>query len=223
MPSRADMDRPASVTTALLGVVLIAITIPYFGIPFLGVDPVIGQGGGTTYAVTWSESSAGTGATAIGPAGSPQEVNVAVRNQRVSNVTIEVAPCADTAQAPLQQPATLTFTLLFENETAKDGAGKAIEGQATCNSPGPFTFDVADHPDVGSIEAASSDAAIDQAYDGAGNRTGTYTLQFSWSRPPGTAPPLPIPVAQPAFTGTVTLDVESWRATANEQGQEAPR
>jgi hypothetical protein len=215
MPSRDDMDRPAMVTAAILGFALIAVTIPYFAFG--------GAGGGTTYDIAWSEVGAGSSDVAIGPANAPQQASVAVRDQLVSNVTIEIVGCADPAQQPVQQPATLSYTLLYENETAKDSDGADIEGQASCANDGPFTFEVAAHPDVGSVDASSTDAAVDEAFRSAANRTGTFTLQFSWSRPAGQVPPLPIPGGQPAFTGTVSLDVESWRAVANEQGQEVPR
>lgn len=215
MPSRDDMDRPAMVTAAILGFVLIAVTIPYFAFG--------GGGGGATYDITWTEVGAGSSDVAIGPANTPQQASVPVRDQLVSNVTIAIVGCADSAQAPVQQPATLTYTLLYENETAKDSDGADIEGQASCANDGPFTFEVAAHPDVGSVDASSSDAAVDDAFRGGGNRTGTFTLQFSWSRPAGQVPPLPIPGGQPAFTGTVSLEVEAWRATANERAQEAPR
>ena len=214
MSSRADMDRPARVTAAILGIVLIVVTIPYF---VFG-----GGGGGATYDITWTEVQAGSSDVGIGPQNTPQEANVAVRDQLISNVTIQIVGCADTAN-PLQQPATMTYTLLYENETAQDADGQPIEGTASCSLAGPFRFQVADHPDIGSVEADSADAAVDEAFRGGGNRTGTYTLQFSWSRPSGPVPPLPLPVGQPAFTGTVSLELESWRATANEQGQEAPR
>lgn len=214
MPSRADMDRPATVTAALLGVLLIAATIPYF---VFG-----GGGGGITYDIAWSQTSAASGTDAIGPSGQ-QEFDVLVGDQRVSNATIEIGACADSAQNPLQADAVLTFTLQYENATAKDSSGQDITGQATCDSPGPFRFELGDHPDVGSVQAGSADEAEAKAYGTSGNRTGTYTLQYSWSRPAGTVPPLPLPVGQPLFTGNVVLEIESWRATANEQGPEAPR
>jgi hypothetical protein len=215
MSSRADMDRPASVTAAIIGVVLIAITIPYFAFG--------GGGGGNTYDIAWSEVAAGSSDVAIGPSNAPQEASVPVRDQLVSNVTIEVVGCVDTAQSPVQQDAVLTYTLLYENETAQDSDGNAIEGQATCDDSGPFRFEVSGHPDVGSVDADNADAAVDEAFRNASNRTGTYQLEFSWSRPAGQVPALPLPVGQPGFTGTMSLEVESWRATANEQTEEAPR
>lgn len=214
MPSRADMDRPAMVTAAILGFVLIIVTIPYFAFG--------GGGDGATYDISWSEVAAGSSDVAIGPQGTPQEASVTVRDQFVSNVTIAIVGCADSANA-LQQPATLTYELLYENETVQDSSGQPVEGQASCALDGPFAFEIAAHPDIGSLEASSADAAVDEAFRGGGNRTGTFTLQFSWSRPAGQVPPLPIPVGQPAFTGTVSLEVEAWRAVANEQGQEVPR
>lgn len=215
MPSRADMDRPAMVTAAILGFVLILVTIPYFA--FGG-----GGGGSATYDITWSQASAGAATAPVG-SGSEQSISVVVRDQRVSNATIEVAACADSAQAPLQEDAVLSYTLLYENETANDASGQAIEGQITVDDCGPFTFALGGHPDVGSTDADSMDQAMENAYGDSGNRTGTYTLRFSWDRPDGQVPPLPVPVGQPVFSGTVELEIQSWRATANEQGQEVPR
>lgn len=219
MQSRSDMDNPARVTAAVLGVVLIAATIPYF--IFSG-----GGEGATTYTVSWNQATAGSGSQGIAatPAGgpTPQELDVPVRDQRVSNATVEIENCNDTAVNPVQADAVLTFTLLYENSTAKDADGQDISGQATCDSPGPFTFELGGHPDVGSTDADSTAQALENAYGRSGNRTGTYTVQFSWMRPAGSGPPLPLP-GQAVFTGTVALEIQSWRATANQQGQEAPR
>jgi hypothetical protein len=209
------MDRPATVTAAILGVVLIGITVPYFA--FGG-----GGGAGATYNISWSQTTAATGTMPVGT-GSQQSLPVVVRDQHVSNVTIEIAGCADSAQNPIQADAVLTYTLQFENATAKDADGQDITGQATCASAGPFTFELGGHPEVGSVKATSDGEAVKKAWSGATNTTGTYTLQFSWSRPPGTIPPLPLPVGQPVFTGTMGLEVQSWRATANAPDQEAPR
>lgn len=216
MPSRADMDRPAIATAALLGAILIGITIPYFAFG--------GDSGGATYLIGWSQDSHAEGNAAIGPAGTEQEFDVVVRDQRVSNVTIEVDPCADSAQPPLQQNALLTFTLLFENETAMDSDGNPItRNDVSCDNAGPFTYAIGGHPDVGSVDADSAGAALDEAWSGSGNATGTYTVRFEWTRPAGQVPNLPIPVGQPAFTGNVRLIVDSWRATANPEAQEVPR
>jgi hypothetical protein len=214
MPSRADMDRPASVTAALIGVVLIAITLPYF---LSGGAP----SGANEYTITWSQVSAASQDAPVGT-GSPQTLQVPVRDQRVSNITIEVAGCTDSAQQPLQQPAVLTFTLKFENQTVNDASGRPVaENDVSCQNAGPFVYAMDGHPDVASMRADSAGEAERDSY-GAGNRTGTYQLTFSWNRPPGTIPNLPIPVGQPVFTGAMAIELQAWHANAN-TAEEVPQ
>lgn len=211
MPSRADMDRPAIATVAVLGVLLIAVSVPFLR----------GGGEGTAYGITWAEASAGRASNAIGPQGSPQDVTVPVRHVLVSTAVVHVDPCADTAQPPVQMPAVLAFELFYENETALDHEGRPIaRDDVTCDNAGPFEFTLAERPDVAARTAESVEQAERDAY-GDGNRTGTYRLEYRWERAGGV--PLPLPVGQPAFTGTVELEVLAWRATAQEPGQEVPR
>ena len=211
MPSRSDMDRPASAVAAIAGVVLIAVSLLLFAF-------VVGGDEGKTYDIAWTEAPETMATAVIGASGAPQEVVLVVRDALASNLTIQIDGCTDTAQAPVQQDAVLTYTLEYENQTAQSD-GQPIEGQLTCDAPSA-TFQVADHPDVGSASGANADEAEAEAY-GTGNETGTYVLQFSWSRPAGNVPPIPLPVGQPVFTGTMSLEVLSWRATANEQTEES--
>jgi hypothetical protein len=207
MSSRADMDRPASVTAALIGVALIAITLPYF---LSG-----GPGGGTTYDITWSQATAGESSAPSGAANQDVVVTVTVADRVPSNASVLFAPCTDGAQPPLTQPATITWSV-------REGDRELDSGTTTCNAdPGPFVVPLDGQPDVGSIEADSASDAEQAAY-GDANRTATYTLTFRWSRPAGATGPLPLPPpAGPLLTGT--LEVQEWRATANTPDQEVPR
>lgn len=206
MSSRADMDRPASVTAALIGLALIAITLPYF---LSG-----GPGGGTTYDIAWSQASSGEQSAPRGAANADTVVTVTVADVVPSNATVLFAPCTDGAQPPLTQPATITWSLR-EGDRELDG------GSTTCADPGPFVVPLDAQPDVGSIEADSAADAEEAAY-GDANRTTTYTLTFRWNRPAGATGPIPLPApAGPVLTGT--LEIQEWRATANAPDQEVPR
>lgn len=203
MPSRADMDRPASVTAAVLGVVLIGITIPYF---VFGDDE-----GSQEYLITWSESTSGTGQAPSAAAGSPAEASVTVTDRLPSSAVIEFTPCNDGATAPVQQQAAIAWTLF-------EGTQQKGQGTASCNDSGPFEVAIDPAPDVASMVASSAEEAQAKAYDAASNETATFRLVFSWSRGGG------LPVGpQPAFSTTGTLEIKEWRATANVPDAEAPR
>ncbi|MHB1262692.1 MAG: hypothetical protein ACYC2H_13375 [Thermoplasmatota archaeon] len=203
MPSRADMDRPASVTAAVLGVVLIGITIPYF---------VFGGGAGETeYAIGWSEATSGTGQAPNAAAGSPAEATVTVTDGLPSTAIVEFPSCNDGATTPLQQQASITWTLF-------EGTEQKGQGTASCDNAGPFPVAIDPAPDVASMSAGSADEAVEKAYDAASNETATFRLVFTWTRGGG----LPIG-PQPAFSTTGTLEIQEWRATANVPDAEAPR
>ena len=203
MSSRADMDRPASVTAALIGVLLIAITIPYFAFG--------GGGSAATYDITWSEAASATGQAASSPGTGTAIVEVRVDDRQPSTASIRFSPCADGAVPPVSQPATISWILT-------EGGEEKGRGTASCDDAGPFVVELAPQPDVGSVEASSATEAERQAYAAGDNQTVTFRLSFTWARSGG----LPLGPQQP-FSTTGQLEVREWRAIANEQGQEAPR
>mgnify|MGYP001603489408 CR=1 FL=1 len=209
MASRSDMDRPATVTAAVLGLVLIGVTIPYFVFS--------GDAGATDYTVTWSEATA---ASAEGPVGTQvSRIEVPVANVRVSNLTVEFAACNDNTVQGLYGPVTITFRIL-DGTTAVPGAS----GTATCGNSGPFQFAVSGRPDIGEASADSAADAVAGVWADAGddNRTTTYVLEVSSQRGAGTLPVTP-PAGGPTFSATAVLTVQAWRATANAPDQEVPR
>jgi hypothetical protein len=199
------MDRPASVTAAILGVVLIAITIPYFA--FGG-----GGGGGNAYSITWTATTAAEQQAPSGAANADAVVTVTVTGQP-AKALIEFDPCADAGGNAVQPAATITWTLREGSRQVGD------PGTASCANNGPFSVDLGNHSDTAEANADSAGAAAKSAYGNA-NHTATYTLTFRWSRPAGPAP-LPLPAA--AFSTTGHLEIQTWRATANLPDQEAPR
>src|SRR5687768_2551177 len=167
MSSRADMDRPAMVTAALLGVVLIAITIPYFTGGGAG-------GGAQQYSITWSEATAASNDGTTGAANQEQSFEVEVTDVNPANAVVELTSCNDGAVA-IQQPATISWTLTWENHNEA--------GTASCAQQGPFENAVEPQPDVASAEGTSDEDARAAAYAAAdGNETVTFTLTYEWSR-----------------------------------------
>lgn len=201
MSSRSEMDTPAMVAVVILGLVLIAVSVP-----FLGSD----GGDGTTYSIRWSEEEAGSATAPVGAAGSETTVRVAVTDSLPSNATVAV-DCTDGATPPLTQPATISWVLY-------EGAEEKGRGTFTCGGTNEETVAQEDHPDVGSAKAGSAADARAEAYASADNETVEYRAVFSWTRPGGT--PLPVPAA---FTGTYSLTIDQWTATAVEPDQEVPR
>lgn len=203
MPSRSQMDRPAMVAATLIGVFLIVVSIPLYGL--------VGEGEGQEFSITWTESEAGSDEAATGASGATTTVTVMVDDALPSNATVRREACVDGA-SPLGQPATITWTLYRGDERQDSG---------TFGCAGPSEERVAqnDRPDVGAVQASGSAAAQRQAYARGDNETVEYRLEFSWSRAGG---PLPLPVQQP-FTATLSLTIEEWTATANDPDQEVPR
>ena len=192
------------VTVIVLGVVLIAVSVPFLR---------DAGAGGTEYVISWDEAESGTTSSATGAAGAPATIELPVSGILASNATVELTSCNDAGTPPINQPATISWTLFF-------GSAQVEDGTASCANQGPFRVALDGHPDVGSATASSPDAAVEEA-EGAGEaKTGTYRLEFSWSRP---AAPGGLPLPQPAFAATVELTIEEWTAAANVPGQEGPR
>jgi hypothetical protein len=205
MPSRADMDRPASVTAAILGVVLIAITLPYFILGGAG-------GGGSAYDISWTAVTTAEGQAQSGAANTDTVVTVTVSNQVPARAVIEFDPCTDAGGNAVQPAATVTWTL-------REGSRQIGDGTASCANNGPSTVEIEAQPDTGQADGDGAQEAARSAY-GSENRTATYTLTFRWTR---AAPPAPLPLPAAAFSTTAHLEIQVWRATANTPDPEAPR
>lgn len=204
MPSRSEMDTPAMVTALILGIVLIAASVPFLG---------GGGGGGKEYTITWTEVPSAQGQAASGAgSGSSANVNVAVTDIHPATAVVSFEPCTDGAMAPLSQPASIAWTV-FEGDETKG------QGTASCANKGPFEVVLEERPDVATADGADPEDAEAAAYEAAdGNETVTFRLVFSWTRGGG------LPVGpQPAFSTTGKLEIQEWRATANDPDQEVPR
>ncbi len=206
MTSRSAMDRPATVVTALLGVVLIAVSLPFL---------VANEEGTSEFAIAWTTSLSGASeANAAASAGTTTTVSVPVTDAQVATATIEVLTCTDEFTAPVQSAATLSWRL-FEGASTTPIA----DGTATCAARPASEVALGDHADIGSTAADSSDEAEASAYDAGDNKTTSYRLEFSWNRPAGTVPLVPAP----AFSARLKLTIDEWVATANEADEEVVR
>jgi hypothetical protein len=196
MPSRADMDRPAIVAAAILGVALIALSAPFLSATSAGAQ---------TFDISWTQATYATSSQQNAGANTDAMVTITVEGRHPSNATVTFTPCNDGAAQPLQPPATITWSL-------KRGATAIKENQqASCASPGPFTVPLHGHPDVGSAtgDNATNAARSAETY----LETMPITLTFRYSRPAGATGPLPVP--PPAFSTAGRLEVKVWDAVAN--------
>lgn len=197
MTSPNDMDRPATVLSASLGVLLIAISVLLF--------LFVGGSASTTYNIAWSESEvASEEGTFTGTSG---EVTLTTPSVQASNVTV-FSTCADTPGTPAR-PATVTWTLKEGSETLGTGTFACAANDEVARVA------VGTHPDVGSMKAGSPSSAEQKSYALGDNETRTFVLTYSYTRP---ASPIPggIPVGpQPSIAGGMGLTAEAWRAQAS--------
>lgn len=206
MTSRSAMDRPAQVTAALLGVVLIVVSLALFQL-------VPDEEGGNRYAITWTQADHANSEANLGAAGATTTITVPVNMAQPSNATIEFPTCNDGFTAPLQSAATITWRL-FEGDN-----GTAIDdGSTTCAGATTVTVPLGAHADIGELTADSAEDAQQDAESRTARST-SYRLEVSWTRPANTVPVLPAP----SFSASAKLTIQEWVAAANEPTEEATR
>lgn len=204
MTSRPQMDRPAQVTAALLGVVLIVVSLALFQI-------VPDEDGGNRYTIAWTQAEHGNSQANLGSAGTT--IRVPVTMAQPSNATIEFPTCNDGFTAPVQNAAVIAWSL-FEG----DNTTAIQQGTTTCASAAAVPVSLGPHADIGELTANSADEAK-QTAEGRTARTTSYRLEVSWSRATGTVPVLP----PPTFSASAKLTIQEWVAAANPVTQEATR
>lgn len=206
MTPRSTMDRPATVFTALLGIVLIAVSLP-----FLAADDADAK----EFAISWTEGLHGSSQANAAGQGATTTIAVPVTDAQVASALVEVPTCTDGFTAPAQSAATLTWRLFLGTSTTP-----IDDGTATCASREAVEVALGEHADIGSASAGSAQDAQDKAYDAGTNQTVTYRLEFSWNRPAAVGG-LPLPA--PAFSAAMKLTINEWLATANAADEEVVR
>lgn len=193
------MDRPATILSASIGVVLIVVSILLF--------VYVGGGTSTRYDIAWSERQVAVREQAF--AASEQTITLPTPSAMISNLTVS-STCNDTPGTPAR-PATVTWALKEGSTTLASGAN------VPCAA---FTqrVPIEGHPDVGSAKAGSTGGAEAIAYAAGDNETHTYTLVFTYSRAGGNVPPQ-LQVVPPAISGGMKFAADAWFATANEPAE----
>ena len=206
------MDRPASVTAAILGVVLIAVSAP-FALDLVGND--------RTFLLTWTEGALAEASADSAAEGETVAAEAATTDDMTSTLVVTAPTCTDGASAPLQEPARLTWTL------RRSGVSSPLEtGSLTCSDAADYeeSVVVTMRPELAKVSAGDDGEAKRAALGRFAHlrESSTYTLEFTWDRP--SVVPLPLPgQAQPAFDATMRLEVRHWDVVANEKGQEDVR
>jgi hypothetical protein len=209
MTDKASMDGPAIAVAATFGVVLMLVSAALF--VFVG-EGGGGEGSGEGPLVSWDQAVAASDQVSTAGQNSAQSTDIVV-DAAVSNVTVTLTACDNTAGTPARGAPTVTWSLSDENGTELDG------GEATCAQEGQQLARVAvgGHPDVGQ---ADSEAEV---WQGVQNVTRTYTLTIDYSRAPTATDPIP-QAQQASFTATIEAEVEAWDADLVERPEEvAPR
>lgn len=224
MSDRPKMDRPAQTTAAALGVVLLAVSLPYAVQEFAA-------GGAASHDIAWTAVAYPPDALKTQGAANEQVVVAKyVDDQITATVAAVMSPaqCQDTFNTQFQQnPVTLTWSM-SRNGKALTGIG----GTFTCAdvptsgvlSPA-YTAHTA--PNIGTASGSTDADAIHDAYaqaDAAGlSETAFYNVTFSWNRP-ADGPLGGLPVAPgKSFTATMQVRATVWKAAVIETPDEVPR
>lgn len=204
MTDRKALDRPAAVTAAIIGVLLIAISVP-----FLATQDA--DAGGKTYTIAWSETAYKAVTATQAAAGVEQTLTFQIEETRVSNITLGITCTDNRGPGSLAPAAQVTWTLTFLDAEPVTGNACAIDER----------YSVIGHPDVGETKADSAESAISAIWNrySAGNVSGEVKLSFTWTRG-GTTGPLPVPPQGTSFSATLSLGSQMWTPTANEKSTE---
>ncbi|MHB8633777.1 MAG: hypothetical protein ACYDBQ_07425 [Thermoplasmatota archaeon] len=217
-PPRGEYDGPARTFVVVLGLILIAASVPFV----IALLPAT-----SAFNVSWS---AADGQSATGPAsadGSPATVSLPVSDTLTASLVITVPACNDVA-GPGGAPALLSWRL-----ERQGGQGEPLASdQLTCSQSGTYAHEVAriPQPAVGVQNGTGSGAAArDDArsslwqFVGGLNETATYTLTTSWSRPSVAPVPVPLPPQTQSFAATLKLTERHWLAALNPVTPEVTR
>jgi hypothetical protein len=213
LTSRSDMDKPAALIAALIGVVIILVALP-FTIAAFPQTP-------KAYDVAWGEKAMGSASVIIASDTAHQSATFSPRDFQPASIKVETVPCSDTFNANLQQsPATLHVVL------TRAGAGGALKDVtfpcSAAGTTGTFTVKLGDHADIATAQATDPETAKKLVWLDAmsGNVTGaSYTVDVTASRPASGIPTLPVTPATP-LTASIKFTVYGWDAAVNEHQKE---
>lgn len=224
MPTRAEMDQPATVMCAVAGVVLLVVSGPFL---FLGdlycKSPssscnVAAPGTTLDFSVAWTDAAGAP--VAISGLGNSGHANATATVEALMTSTVHVsfdpASCVDTFNPTLQQQA-VSIQWKLVRVVAGDATQMGPGGTFTCAAGLNATVAALVHPDVARMQSNTTDGALADLWnrqDVAGrNETASYTLQLSWARPGRVEPPIPGTPVATSFSVQGTLRVDHWIAS----------
>lgn len=203
MPSRSDLDMPATVIAAVIGVAIIAVALP-FTISAFPQTP-------KSYDATWGERAIDTKTLTVPTETGTYRATVAGSDFQPASIKVEVQ-CSDSFNANLQQQAATLRVKL-----TRAGAAAALKEETLPCADGSFTVTLGSHADVAGAQANSAETAEKVVWLDAmaGNTTATYTLEVAPSRPPSGVPTLPV-TPPTSLTATLRVTLNAWDVAMNE-------
>ncbi len=210
MTDRSTFDRPATVTAAVLGVVLIGVSAPF--------TAQLWNETADTWVVSWvPEDLAATSVPVAGTSGT-QSAQFTVEGRHVAVLTVTLPSCVDAFQAPVQSGGTITWSL-------SSGGEELASETVSCADADGYAFAVEVHaaPSLGEVEAASREDAEEAAAETLASlrETVTYDLEVVWSHP--ATLPVPLPAGEPTFDAEVAVTPSAWTYAVAEPSDEVVR
>jgi hypothetical protein len=234
MPTRKEMDKPATAIAVVLGLVALGGSLPF------AVDAYCrehGCGGPAetpkTFDVRWGSVDLAAVQGTVGER-SESTTDLDVGGHRAATLRLVLAPnsCTDTYNPTLsQQPASFQYEVILR---AADGAEEPVKGAAgtlSCNAETRangfnVTFIVANAPDIGSAQGhslAEATRSVSQNITRAPEGT-AYVLKLTSSRPASSLPlPPGVPGAETNASLRMSLEATEWAFSLNERRDEVVR
>jgi hypothetical protein len=211
LTSRSDLDKPAAIIAALVGLAIILVALP-FTIAAFPATP-------KSFDAAWGEKAVGSTSLTVPTETNTYTANVPVADFQQASVRVETTVCTDTFNPQLQQSAASLHLRLTERRggatrVLKDVAGVTCADKAT-DGKGTFSVRLGEHADVATAQAPDAATAKRIAWLDASamNVTGSvYTLEVTPSRAAGM---LPLPVAPTSLAASLRLTVNGWDVAMN--------
>jgi hypothetical protein len=213
LTSRRDLDKPAAVIAAVVGIVIIVVALP-FTIAAFPQTP-------KTFDAAWGEKTTGSRTLTVPTDTGTYKAEVTGTNFQPASIQVDTTVCTDTHDATFQQAAA---SLHLKLTTTRGASSQVLEDRTfKCPDGIHLGHKLGDHADVTGAQARDAVIAKKIVWLDASlaNATGpsTYTLEVTASRP---APGIPtLPVTPAASLGvSLRLTLNAWDAVLNEHQKE---
>lgn len=209
MPSRRDFDAPAATIAAVLGVLVILVSMPFTVLAYREVTDT-----GKGFTIAWSQGKAETKGATLTASG-PVQAQLTINGKLPAMVMVMPKACNDSATgSSTQSPATITVKLTRTIAGKTEAIGKPTS-YACSNAPKSLQMETGAHPDIGSVTAKDEATARTAVEDRTKTdlRDVTYTVELTSTRPASTVPTVPV-ANTPTLSAAVELSATSWTFSA---------